>query len=45
MGFRPWEKRICSLVSLRLYPALKPLRDAIDAALKDKLPPDVRDFQ
>ena len=31
-------------IALRPYPALKLFRDAMDAALKDKLPPDVWDY-
>jgi hypothetical protein len=31
-------------IALRPYPALKPFRDAMYAALKDKLPPDVWDY-
>jgi hypothetical protein len=31
-------------IALRPYPALKLFRDAMYAALKDKLPPDVWDY-
>jgi hypothetical protein len=31
-------------IALRPYPALKLFRDAIYAALKDKLPPDIWDY-
>lgn len=31
-------------VALRRYPALKLFRDAMYASLKDKLPPDLRDY-
>jgi hypothetical protein len=31
-------------IALRPYPALKLFRDALYAALKDKLPPDVWDY-
>jgi hypothetical protein len=31
-------------IALRPYPAVKPIRDAMYASLKDKLPPDVWDY-
>jgi hypothetical protein len=42
----PYEEGLIveETIALRPYPALKLFRDAMYAALKDKLPPDVWDY-